>query len=569
MRRPLSVICFLLPALTPGPASGQQPAPASDPGGVSVTISDDLEIRYWVLDERLPDPGDVPVFNYVEQVNRLNARAALEHWSFDLQLDEVALFANRYYLDDELQVERRLVEPAVPNVFGPDADAYVNLEKVKLTFEDRWGAVSLGDAYAAFGRGVALNLNRNVDIDIDTSIQGAKAVLRPGAWDITLVAGQANRQQVFQDNPNLNLSGDLRHTIAGLRLERFGLGPANLGAHGVVYDFADEPGIGAGFAELADPVDVLVGGATAELIGVGGIDWFVEGDVFQFGEDHPSPLGPEAPDLGHALYLSSAFYPGPLVFLIEAKRYHQAERVNAVLAPELYEVAIAPTLEYERVITEDSSAAINSNDVWGARLQVDWSAIPGELAPSLAVAVFRDLEIGGLHFNTLPETIVHPVATVEWIKGDLGLLANAGHRWDLRDGEGGSDQQLHADVSFNFPLGHELIGYMSLQGEWFRWGINELQQEDYLETETGWTLSYGSRAGLTWYMDYTTNPLVSTTGNLSEALYGALELQVKPTASLTAKAFYGAQKAGIRCSGGQCRLLPGFEGVRFSLVGTF
>ena len=62
---------------------------------------------------------------------------------------------------------------------------------------------------------------------------------------------------------------------------------------------------------------------------------------------------------------------------------------------------------------------------------------------------------------------------------------------------------------------------------------------------------------------------MNTTGNLSEATYGGLELQVKPTPALTAKAFYGAQKAGIRCSGGQCRLLPGFEGARFSLVGTF
>ncbi|HHO50682.1 MAG TPA: hypothetical protein ENK18_07345, partial [Deltaproteobacteria bacterium] len=498
MRRPLRVICSLLSALAPGPALGQPlapDAPGPDPSTVNVTISNDLEIRYWISDARLPDPPDVPVFNYVEQVNRLNARAALERWSFAAQVDEVALLANRYFLDDVLQTERRLLDPAVPNVFGADTDAYVNLEKVKLAFEERWGVVALGDAYAAFGRGVALNLNRNVDIDIDTSIQGAKAVLRPGAWDITLVAGQLNRQQVFQDNPNLDLYGDLRHSLGGVRLERFGLGPANLGAHGVVYDFVDTPGIGAGLSELSSPVDVLVGGATAELIGVGGIDWFIEGDLFRFGEDHPSPLGPDASPLGHALYLSSAFYPGPLVFLVEAKRYQQAERINAVLAPELYEVAIAPTLEYERVITEDSSAAINSNDVWGGRVQVDWGAIPGELAPSLALAVFRDLELGGLHFNAQPETIIHPVATVEWIKGDLGLLANAGHRWDLRDSDGGADRQLHSDVSFNFPLGHELIGYMSLQGEWFRWGINELQQEDYVETETGWTISYGSKAG--------------------------------------------------------------------------
>ncbi len=108
-----------------------------------------------------------------------------------------------------------------------------------------------------------------------------------------------------------------------------------------------------------------------------------------------------------------------------------------------------------------------------------------------------------------------------------------------------------------------------MQGEWFRWGVNPLQQEDYLEAETGYTLAWGSKAGLTAYLDYTTNPLVNTTGNLSDATYGALEVQVKPSPAVTLKAFYGAQKAGIRCSGGQCRQLPGFEGARFSMVGTF
>ena len=62
---------------------------------------------------------------------------------------------------------------------------------------------------------------------------------------------------------------------------------------------------------------------------------------------------------------------------------------------------------------------------------------------------------------------------------------------------------------------------------------------------------------------------MDSTGNLSDAVYGAAELQVKPMSALTIKAFYGSYKAGIRCSGGQCRLLPGFNGARLSLVGSF
>lgn len=553
-------------ALAEEPPSAPDPASA---GGVSTTFTNDLEIRYWMLDQRLPDPSDVAVFNYVEQVERLNARATWGRFALDLQLDQVALFANRYYLDDVLYVERPLTDPNLPNVFPEGVDAYVNPEKIRLSWEGKPGTLQLGDAYVAFGRGVALNLNRNVDIDIDTSVQGAKATLRPGAWDLTFVAGQANRQQVFQDNPNLNLSGDRRHWIAGARFERFGLGPANLGLHGVYYDFVDDPGLAASFDELPTGPDALVGGATVELVGVGGVDWYLEGDLFAYGDDQPSPLGPDVGALGHALYGSAAFYPGPLVVLIEGKRYAQAERVNATLAPELYEVAIAPTLEYERVVTEDSSAALNSNDITGGRVQIDWAAVPGEVVPYVAMAAFHDADTSGLHFNDVPETILHPMVGVEWIDGAFGLLANAGHRWDDRAGTAdGADRHLHGDLSLNFPLPGELIGYVGLYGEWFRWGVNALQQEDYVEAETGWTLTWASKVSATAYVDHTSNPLVNTTGNLGEREYLAGELQFKPAPAWTIKGFYGAQKAGIRCSGGQCRLLPGFEGVRFSVVGT-
>ncbi len=276
--------------------------------------------------------------------------------------------------------------------------------------------------------------------------------------------------------------------------------------------------------------------------------------------------------------VSAAFYPGPLVVLVEGKRYVQAERVNGLLTPELYEVAIAPTLEYERAITEDSSAAVNSYDVTGGRVGVDWALKPGELAPNASIAVFRDADIEtGLHFNTVPETIVHPMVGVEWILPDAAALINLGYRVDIRDGvdadgqeiDAGADRQLHGDAAIKVPLVAGLHLDASLQGEWYRWGVNPFQQEDYVEIETGWTVSYHSSIAFIWYTDYTTNPLVDSTGNLTEALYGAAEIQVKPSSGVTLKALYGAQKAGIRCSGGQCRLLPGFEGARVSFVGSF
>ena len=65
------------------------------------------------------------------------------------------------------------------------------------------------------------------------------------------------------------------------------------------------------------------------------------------------------------------------------------------------------------------------------------------------------------------------------------------------------------------------------------------------------------------------NPLLDTTGNLAENLYGAVEVQWQPNSQTDLRLFYGAYKDGIRCSGGQCRQLPGFEGARVSFNGRF
>lgn len=537
--------------------------------GVHTAFSDDFEVRYYVVDDRLPDPSDVAVFNYVEQVNRINAHASTERLTLELQVDQVALFANQYYLNDQLRAERQLVSG---EVFAPlPGFSYANPEKVRLRYAGEGYTLQLGDSYAAFGRGIALNLNRNVDIDVDTSIQGGKLVARPGAWDLTLVAGQLNRQQVFQDNPNLDIPPDLRHTVVGARAERFGLGPANLGAHGVIYDFVREAGFGPAFDEVGSTPDAVIGGATAELVGIAGIDWYGEGDVFWYPTDELPTTLPGAEDqLGYAAYLSAAFYPGRTIWLVEAKRYYQAQRVNGRLAQELYQVAVAPTLEYERGITEDSAATVNSNDLWGGRVQVDLATEPGRPSPNVSLAVYRDEELGGLHFNRTPETIVHGMIGLEWITDESAALVNAGYRVDTRDDPTeGADRQLHGDAAVKFPMMLGLHGEVQLSAEHFRWGNNAFQQTDYVEVESGLTVQYGSAVALTWYTDYTRNPLVNTTGNLSEPLYGALELQVKPSTAVTLKAFYGAYKAGIRCSGGQCRQLPGFEGGRVSVVASF
>lgn len=533
-------------------------------GGSSGTT--DLRVRYYRSAAKLPGFEDRNILDYVEAVDRLDLTGGNNHLTLSVSGDAVALFGNRYILDGELHHERDLYS----DLRSPFPDALLQLEKVAVVGRGSLGAVTGGDSYASFGRGIAVNLNKNTDIDIDTSIRGVSGVMHVGAVDATAFSGVTNPRQVALENPNVGLHLGRQHVVSGARVEAFGLGPVNLGAHGVVYQFARtaDP-VANALVGYDRPVDAVVGGATVEALGVGGVDWFVEGDVFDYAASDLAARN------GYEVYASASAYPGFGTLQFEAKRQKNTEVLNTFAGADNYELASGPTLEYERVITEDSSAAVNSNDVTGGRARVDFVLGKGgdTLTPYLSEAVFYDAEVGGLHFNVTPETITHTLGGLTYIHGEAHVLLNAGFRTDLRAADGaseyGADRMAHADLSLTLPIAGPVSIELAPSAQSFHWGSNAQQQSDYLDVSNTLAVKIGSPWAIMLYTDYSSNPLVRSVGNLAEDVYGAAELQWKPTPSMTLKAFYGAYRAGIRCAGGQCRSLPGFDGARLSASATF
>jgi len=558
-------------------------------GGGSVQVGDRLEIRYYHFppDAQLPGFEDRLVQDYVEQVNRLNLLVVKDQLSVGAQVDEVALFLNRYILDDVLYHSWNLYDAPLSSPFP---DAYMNLEKVYV--ERRGPAVdlTLGDTYASFGRGMALNIVKNTDIDIDTSIRGAKAIIHAGKLDLTAVSGVTNEQQVSQDNRNQDITRDPSSMVTGLRGEVYGIGPINAGAHGVIYSFGRSSDSVEPLDRYFEPLDAAVVGASVEAPGLLGIDWFVEGDAYPYLSDDLAALTDGR--TGYAVYGSASAYPGRAVVLLELKDTRDTEVLNTYVAGQSWEVSAVPTLEYERVINEDSSAAVNSDDLSGARLRVDYAASsdPTKTAvrPYVSVAAFRDCDTAGLHFNRTPETILHPVAGVEVLGDKNNLRVNGGYRTDIRDDPAGGasafcadrdpvdglteagepDRMAHLDSDVHLHLFGEEGLELALTGYTFQWGTNAQQQEDFMEMSNALTWQHGEALAVTLYQDWSDNPLIDSEGNLGDHLYGAAELQWKPTSSTSLRLFYGAYKAGIHCSGGQCRRLPGFDGARLSFSGT-
>ncbi len=534
-------------------------------GGAEVSVSEDLEVRYYQVDDQLKDfeESHPNLLDYIEQVNRLNVLASGSNFQVGAQIDQVLLLMNRYYLDDVLTYERELLGPGF---YSPRPDLYANLEKLWWTHRGASTTVQLGDGYTSFGRGLALNLVRNTDIDVDTSIRGARFTWKSGDWAFTGVSGLTNQQQILQDNPNVRIEEDRHHMVTGARLERFGLGPASLGAHAVGYALARVDEVGTPLHRYGDSLDAVVGGVTAEMFGVLGADLYVEADVFSHRAPEWVAEGADEPENGRALYASAAWYIGPATLLVEAKSYRNTEFLNTFTGSQNYEIVSGPTLEYERVITEDSSAAVNSNDIDGLRARVDLF-LPIPLAPRVELGVHRDRELGGLHFNRAPETILHPVIGADYLGAKVQALVNAGFRMDIRDQGYGMDSLAHLDLTLKFPLG-PAHGELSSDVQFFSWGDNAQQQGDFWQTASSLGVGWKDLT-LIVYQDFSNNPLIDSTGNLGENLYGALELQVHLNSATNIKAFYGAYRAGIRCAGGQCRQLPGFQGARLAVTTSF
>ena len=571
-------LLITLGATLPAPARALELYGTGALSSSTLLVNSSSILRYRHVPEKLEGFEDRNILDYIEQVQRYNASLTKGTLTLGAQLDEVALFANRYQLDGEILYDWDLYDGTIQSPFP---SAYVNLEKLFL--QKRWGGLelTLGDTYATFGRGIALNVVRNPGIDIDTSIRGAKMELNAGDMGFTFVSGLTNRQQVNRLNINVGLFDDLQHMISGARLEHFALGPAQAGVHGVVARFARETDRGRPpIGRYEDELDVVISGANVEAFGILGGDWYLEGDLF--GYRTPDIAGQEEPLNGWMVYGSGTFYPGIVTVLAEGKAAENTERINSFLQVDGWEMSVPPPLEYERVITEDSSAAVNSNDIFGGRVRADMSLAGGSIIPYTSLMVMRDLDTTVLHFNTTPETIFHPIAGGQFFPDDQILIVNGGYRRDIRDDAAeGYDQLFHMDGEYSRPL----FGDEGIEFAWsvrrFLWGNNPLEgQNDFTSMENAIVWKRGEKLDLILYQDWTSNPLIPATGNTDflaglfgadwgDKLYFALEAQYKPTTSSQLTALVGSYKAGLRCSGGQCRTLPGFTGVEMTYTTQF
>ena len=275
------------------------PAAGSLQGGATHGL-EEFRFRVYQSDDRLPDFPDEPVYDYQEVVQRLQVTGGSSLLTMGAQVDAVALFSNEYVLDDVREFERPLWGEGL---LGPHPNWWFGVEKLWLQGRQGEAAWVVGDSYAAFGRGLSLNVVKNTDIDVDTSLRGVHATLSTAAVEVRIVEAVANVQQVRIENPNVDMHGDRPHAVHGVRADYYGR--VHVGAHGVLYQFArgSDPA-GNPLVAWGSGLDAGVVGATIEASSVGPFDLGLEGDYFTYGAEE-IPVKD-----GGAAYASLSAYPG-------------------------------------------------------------------------------------------------------------------------------------------------------------------------------------------------------------------------------------------------------------------
>lgn len=598
--------------LAPSPAHAIQLGKQKDGStlpGAQLDVTQSLYYKYNVfLDENPNDAVPAP-FPFSEFINRTQADLRIGNFTFGVQFDFAASsptcndqrFADKYaeaFGEDASCVHANEIRGSGWSDNAP-RNALAILEKVYLKYQHRNFSVELGDYYVAVGRGLLLSMVRQPNLDQDNSLFGARADLFTKKFDAMGFVGFTNPQEVSMELRNQQIDRVPWGLLAGGFARVRPVKNLELAVHGVGY-------------ELTELAHGAVGGSVSVKNINDALDVFFEGNTFIYGQDEEAALN--LPKTGYALYGTLTGYAGPLTLLFEFKRYKDAQLMTrpGPVVPLQYNQP--PSLEYQISVTEDVNGSITSNDIIGGRLQGELYFLMSSTTLTASVLGAVDQE-SHPPFSNQGEVTIHPyVAADQPIhlgKADLHLQGAIGYRHDvpfrLKPGEDVSDderERLSSEflrntglLHFNFDIGvtvgkhaFELVTYyrrhsFTLEEEncWQkRDGTENCDKDDgWVSMENAISYTLMGKYTVALRLDFTDDPLVQSLGNSgavgnlvydpwfkSSAFIGA-ELILKPVPELEIYVFGGSQKSGIVCTGGACRTVPAFTGVKSRVSVTF
>ncbi len=556
--------------------------------------------------------GESPLDSgYGDWLNRLNATLSWGKLSLGGRLDSSYYWLRPLDQNIPADLETRAAVDAATRfrdmVYPAKLWAGYTAPEVELT---------LGDAYAQFGRGLVLSLRKIDELGIDTTVRGGRIQWQKDPFAATFVAGIANPNRVDEATGRalflpIALPTDSRGALPLFGSDRIiggeiqaGRGlPVTLATHAVGYSRCapyaydgqgriQQPGLDVGIGSCA-PRDVaewlgslttntspLLNASQITMVGQSIEVPDIAGHAQLYAEAAGQTSDRAGPyRAGNALYASASASFANVTETLEIKSYRNFYAVPAAIdvtrAPEFDNIAYSapPTAE---LITQDSEFGFFNACVNGGRLRSDVRTSP-TLLVYLTTSYFNtqteqlagscDAQ-GNTHTSgTTPDGVQDYVEDVvlgeEWTfdAQRSHLFASTGLRNDqLQDGA-----VFYREGHVEYAFTKHLAGPWSieLQGRHrYRYEQDQNANAYWNEGENYTALKLAPRWVLTQGLEYTTlvgQPNVYVNGQVLYRLTGGSNVRL----------FVGQQRAGIRCVSGVCKLFPAFEGARVEVTVRF
>jgi hypothetical protein len=583
------------------------------------------------FDARTPPNATVPGLENFEDsgwgqwINRIDGALRWDRLTAGLRLDSAVYWwppvtnPNAYHYSE--QVLQQDSESRFKNSIYP--------AKMWVTYASPGLEVTVGDAYAQFGRGLTLSMRKIDELGIDTTIRGGKVQFTRDPYQVTAVAGFANPSRVDEatgralwvtsagvDPPEAQFGSD---RVVGLELQAGRGWPVTVSARATQFtrcapyafdaeknpetDFWKDPvTVTFGTCDAADvatwigqlnPVprglqanEITMGGASIEVPTLWGHGkFYVEGAVQQRQSPLPQVVSPN----GNAIYATLALNFGPTSTTVELKSNRNFYTVAGSVGPQASELALIaytflPPAESFNMIDAEGQGDFNAC-VNGLRLREDVSVTDDLLVYGQGVTALSVTEQDNGqcdesgHIHTTMGVSAASVQDTVW-DGVTGFeytfdhnLSHAFVSTGVRDDMHGDGVVGYKEQHLEYSIAKYLGGSWSLefQGRYRHRVEYDFNFDTSVPSGTGaWWTEGENYIALRVVPKWVFSQGVEFTTLIGQPfLYFNGAVTYKLTSSSNLRLFVGQQRGAFRCASGVCRYFPPFEGARAELTLRF
>lgn len=416
-----------------------------------------------------------------------------------------------------------------------ESEADLELFKFKAGFRTQYFNVTGGDFYKSLGRGIVLYVQEDDDLNLDRTIRGGDIQFNRDWMEATVFGGEVQWFE-FIDNQTENtyeereINDELFGGHIGITL--FNLADIDVNyVTGTLYDYIRSE-------EVAEDFQTYSGSIEMNGLFDGYIDFYAEYGKFIW--DNDEVYGYEAED-GEAIYSSLTGYLGDFTLFAEYKDYDYWD----------YRYGRPPTAD-----REDEASELD--DIKGFRVKLDYFNVATDTLLYFSYGSFDNQGHPDSLGDVSSNKIVHYYGGIEQTIDDF----YAHLTWGYKDYE--DIDEVHrrgtADLVYTFLDRHSLNFYY----EYKYTGVPGSDKDEHK-----------------YYLTYSLSPYIAVTAhynkhdlkydflNDDEEDWVAGEVVITPIDSLSISLLYGGLPTGLLCSGGQCRIVPEFEGLQASLTYSF